>query len=175
MSLEKFKDSLPDFARDTRINLGVVLTEEGAPGLSLRQIQGTALACAYAVGSQALREAIESEFSASLPPEDVSAAKSAASIMGMNNVYYRFLHLADDEALQALPAKLRMQVIGKPGIDKPTFELFCLAVSALSGCGNCIKAHASELRASGLSSEGIQSAVRIAAVMNAAAVSRSIL
>ena len=174
MTLDALKDSLPDFARDIRVNLGNVLTEEGAPGLTLRQIQGTALACAYATGSIKLREALESEFAASLPAEDVTAAKSAAVIMGMNNVYYRFLHLVEDETLQGLPAKLRMQVIGKPGTDKLTFELYCLAVSAIGGCGNCMKSHAQELKKSGVSPEGIQSAARIAAVINAAFVASRI-
>jgi alkyl hydroperoxide reductase subunit D len=174
MSLEQLRDSLGDFARDTKINLGVVLTEDGAPGLSLRQIQGTALACAYATGSRALREALEAEFQGSLANEDIAAAKAAASIMAMNNVYYRFLHMVEDGEVSTLPAKLRMQVIGKPGIDKVTFEVLCLAVSAIAGCQNCIKSHASELRKAGMTPEGIQSAVRIAAVINAAAVSQRI-
>ncbi|MCX6123179.1 MAG: carboxymuconolactone decarboxylase family protein [Proteobacteria bacterium] len=174
MTLATFKETLPDFARDTKINLGSILTEEGAPGLTLKQIQGTALACVYATGSLPLREALESEFAASLPPEDVLAAKSAASVMAMNNVYYRFLHLLEDDEIQKLSAKLRMQVIGKPGIDKTTFEAYCLGVSALSGCGNCIKSHAHELKKAGLSNEGIQSIARIAAVINAASVSHRI-
>lgn len=168
MSLEKFRDSLGDFARDTKINLGTVLSEDGAPGLSLSQIRGTALACAYATGSASLKEALEVEFKDTLSAEEVAAAKAAASIMAMNNVYYRFLHMLEDEEVGKLPAKLRMQVIGKPGIDKATFEVYCLAVSAIAGCQNCIKSHAHELRKAGLSAEAIQSAARIAAVINAA-------
>jgi len=174
MSLESFKDSLPDYARDTKVNLGSILTEEGAPGLTLRQIQGTALACVYATGSSALREALEAEFSASLSPEDITAAKSAASIMAMNNVYYRFTHLVEDEDVAKLPARLRMQVIGKPGTDKATFELYCLAVSAINGCGMCMKSHAHELKKAGMTAEGIQSGARIAAVIHAASVSHKI-
>lgn len=169
MSLEQFRDSLGDFARDTKINLGSVLTEEGAPGLTLNQVRGTALACAYATGSVALRQALEVEFKESLTVEEVAAAKAAASIMAMNNVYYRFIHMLEDEEVGKLPAKLRMQVIGKPGIDKTTFEIYCLAVSAIAGCQNCVKSHAHELRKAGLPAEAIQSAARIAAVINAAA------
>lgn len=174
MALEQFRDSLGDFARDTKINLGTVLTEEGAPGLSLNQIRGTALACVYATGSVALREALESEFKDTLSAEETAAAKSAASIMAMNNVYYRFIHMLEDEDVGELPAKLRMQVIGKPGVDKTTFELYCLAVSAIAGCQNCVKSHAHELKKAGLAPEAIQSAARIAAVINAAAVSQRI-
>jgi len=174
MSLEAFKDGLGDHARDTRVNLGNILTEEGAPGLTLKQIQSTALACAYATGSAALRESLEAEFASSLGAEDLAGAKAAASIMAMNNVYYRFLHLADDQELATTPAKLRMQVIGKPPVDKVSFEIMCLAVSALSGCGSCIKAHVHELKKAGLGQEAVQSAARIAAVINAAAVGHRI-
>jgi len=76
-----------------------------------------------------------------LTPEDLAAAKAAASIMAMNNIYYRFLHMVEDDDVTALPAKLRMQVIGKPGIDRVTFEVLCLAESAIAGCQNCIKSH----------------------------------
>lgn len=174
MSLELFKDQLGDHARDARVNLGNALTEEGSPGLSLLQIHGTALACVYATGSVALREALEAEFTSQLPQEVIAAAKAAASIMSMNNVYYRFMHLAEDEELAKLPAKLRMQVIGKPPIDKPSFEVMCLAVSALAGCGNCIKAHIHEIRKAGLTNDAVQSAARIASVVQAAGVSHRI-
>lgn len=66
-------------------------------------------------------------------------------------------------------AKLRMNVIAKPGIDKASFELMSIAVSAINGCGMCIESHEKTLRAEGISREAIQSAVRIAAVINAAA------
>ncbi len=99
----------------------------------------------------------------------MTAAKAAASIMAMNNIYYRFLHLAANKEYATRPAKLRMNVIGAPGIDKADFELFCLAVSAVNGCGMCIDAHEKVLLAAGVSLDTIQTAVRIAAVINAVA------
>ena len=98
------------------------------------------------------------------------AAKAAAAIMGMNNVYYRFLHLVEDEEYSRLPAKLRMNVIANPGAPKEDFELWSLAVSAVNGCGKCITAHEKVLRDAGVSREQIQAAVRIAAVVHAVAV-----
>ena len=38
MSLETIRDQLPDYARDLKLNLGSVLTTQGAPGLSEKQI-----------------------------------------------------------------------------------------------------------------------------------------
>ena len=67
-----------------------------------------------------------------------TAARAAAAIMGMNNIYYRFLHLVEDAEYQTMPARLRMNVIGNPGIDKLDFELLSLAVSAVNGCGLCV-------------------------------------
>ena len=90
--------------------------------------------------------------------------------MGMNNVYYRFAHLASEEDYAKLPARLRMNVIGNPGIEKVNFELYSLAVSAINGCGMCIDSHEKMLRKADLSKEGIQDAVRIASVINAVAV-----
>ena len=89
--------------------------------------------------------------------------------MGMNNVYYRFVHLASNKEYQTMPAKLRMNVIGNPGVEKADFELWSLAVSAINGCGMCIDAHEAELKKNGLSTEQIQTAVRIASVIAAVA------
>ena len=87
----------------------------------------------------------------------------------MNNIYYRFVHLVGDEEYKKMPAKLRMNVIGSPGIPKVDFELYSLAVSAINGCGMCIEAHNHEVLKAGVSKLGVQSAIRIAAVINAAA------
>ena len=90
--------------------------------------------------------------------------------MGMNNIYYRFLHLVEDAEYQTMPARLRMNVMANPGIDKLDFELISLAVSAVNGCGLCIVSHERKLRVHGVSRETIQSAVRVASVVHAVAV-----
>jgi len=167
MSLAELKERLPDFARDIKLNLESVLTEEGAPGLSREQIHGIALASAYATQEQRVIDMIMSESAGVISAEVVQAAKAAATIMAMNNVYYRFVHLADDKEFSKMPAKLRMNVIAKPGIDKADFELMSLAVSAINGCGLCVNAHVAQVRHAGISNEGIQSTVRIGAIMNA--------
>ena len=169
MSIQELRDTLKDYAKDIRLNLSTVLSEEGSPGLTLPQLAGVAVACAYFTRSQNVIQAVEREFQMTLSPEHVEAAKGAATIMAMNNIYYRFTHLSDDKEIAKMPARLRMNVIGKPGIDKKDFELMCLAVSALAGCGACINSHAKVIKDAGVSDEGIQSAVRIASVINAAA------
>jgi len=116
-----------------------------------------------------LVEAAEAECAPKLSPEAANAARAAAAIMAMNNVYYRFTHLASNKEYGTLPAKLRMNVIGAPGIDKADFELFCLAVSAQNGCGMCIDAHEKVLKGHGVPADVIQAAARVGAVMTAAA------
>ena len=169
MTLDKIRDSLPDYARDLKLNLGSVLTPQGAPGLTPRQLWGTALACAVATRQPGFAQAVESAARAELDDAGVTGAKAAAAIMGMNNVYYRFLHLVGDAEYQTMPARLRMNVIGNPGIDKLDFELYSLAVSAMNGCGLCIESHERLLRKHEVPREAIQSAVRIAAVVAAVA------
>ena len=166
MSIESLKSSLPDYAKDLKLNLGSLMNETL---LSDQQKYGCFLACAHAVGEPQTLKALDAEAAGKLSPEAVRAAKAAAAIMGMNNVYYRSIHLVSNETYRTIPAKLRMNVIGAPGIDKADFELFSLGVSAVNGCGMCLDAHEAELRKHGLSTEQIQAAIRIGAVVNAVA------
>jgi alkyl hydroperoxide reductase subunit D len=170
MTLDQLRDSIPDYARDIRLNLGSVLTPQGAPGLSTTQIAAVALSSAIAARNARLTAAVEQWAAAQLDEPTLGAARAAAAIMGMNNVYYRFLHLVDDEEYGRMPARLRMNVIGNPGIDRADFELLSLAVSAVNGCGSCVASHERKVREGGLGREAVQSAVRIASVVHAAAV-----
>ncbi len=169
MSIEALKQSLPDYAKDIRLNISTVTTPEGAPGLAVRQVWHVALACAYATRNSTLIEHITAAAKEHLGDQDFHAARAAATIMAMNNVYYRFIHLVEDEDFKTMRANLRMTIIGNSGVDKVDFELMSLAVSAINGCGMCIVAHKNTLMKHEMTRESIQSAVRIAAVINAAA------
>jgi alkyl hydroperoxide reductase subunit D len=168
-TLDAIRDSVPDYARDLKLNLGSVLSPAGAPGLNEKQIWGVAVASAIASRNVGFANQIEALATAALDDAYLTAARSAAAIMGMNNIYYRFLHLVEDSEYAQMPARLRMNVIGNPGIDKLDFELLSLAVSAVNGCGMCIVAHEKQLRKHEVAREAIQSAVRIAAVIHAVA------
>lgn len=169
MTLENIREALPGYARDLQLNLGSVLTPAGAPGLTERQIWAVALASAAASRNAAFTRDIQALAAHHLDAAHVSAAHAAAAIMGMNNVYYRFLHLVEDAEYGKLPARLRMNVIGSPGIAKADFELLALAVSAINGCGTCVASHERQLRQHGIEREAVQSAVRIAATVHAVA------
>ena len=169
MTLDAIRDSLPDYARDLKLNLGSVLSPTGAPGLSEKQIWGVAVASAIASRNVSFAKQIEALAASTLDDAYLTASRAAAAIMGMNNIYYRFLHLVEDPEYAQMPARLRMNVIGNPGIDKLDFELLSLAVSAVNGCGMCIVAHEKQLRKHEVSREAIQSAIRIAATLHAVA------
>jgi alkyl hydroperoxide reductase subunit D len=170
MDLTELKNSIPDHAKDLKLNVTSVLSAEGAPGLSWQQILALALASAIAARNPALLRRIEALVLPRLDAGQVNAARAAAAIMGMNNIYYRFVHLVDNDEYAKLPAKLRMNMIGNPGVDKADFELYSLAVSAINGCGACVAAHEKVVRKAGVTAEGVQSAVRIAAVIHGVAV-----
>src|SRR3979490_2722864 len=168
-TLDTIRDAIPDYARDLKLNLGSVLATTGAPGLTEKQIWAVALASAIASRNLPFTRDIESLAAAHLDAAYVNGARAAASIMGMNNIYYRFLHLVEDPEYAQMPARLRMNVIGSPGIDKQDFELLSLAVSAINGCGTCVASHERQLRKHDFTREAVQSAVRIAATVHAVA------
>jgi alkyl hydroperoxide reductase subunit D len=170
MDLTNIKNLIPEHAKDLRLNVATVLSAEGAPGLTETQILATALASSIAARNPTLLREIEALVVAKLEPAQLNAARAAASIMGMNNVYYRFTHLVGNDEYAKLPARLRMNVIGNPGVDKTDFELYSLAVSAINGCGACVAAHERVVRKAGVAAEAVQSAVRIAAVIHGVAV-----
>ena len=167
--MDALRERIPDYAKDLRLNISTVLTPQGAPGLSEPQLWMTALASAIAARNAELVRDIEAVAAQTLEPVQLEAARAAAAIMGMNNIYYRFLHLVEDDEYAKLPAKLRMNVLGSHGIDKADFELISLAVSAVNGCGKCVASHERKLREHQVGRESVQSAVRIASVIHAVA------
>jgi len=165
MSIDDVRDLLPAYAKDISLNLGSLASETV---LNDQQKWGTFLASAHAIGVVPVVKAVEAAAAEHLSPEAMTAAKSAAAIMGMNNVYYRSLHLMHNAEYQTLPARLRMNVLANPGVDKIDFELWSTAVSAINGCGACLDAHEGELKKHAVPAAQIQTALRIAAVVHAA-------
>jgi len=165
MSLDALRETLPAYARDLSLNLSALSSETL---LTDQQKWGAFVASAHAVGVPAVVKAVEASARAGgLSEEALTAAKAAAAITGMNNVYYRSLHLMKNKEYGTLPAKLRMNVLANPGVDKVDFELWSTAVSAINGCGLCLDAHAAELKKHAVSNTSVQAALRIAAVVDA--------
>lgn len=166
MSIETLKGLMPEYAKDVKLNLSSLAADET---LSAQQLWGAFLASALASRNAEVIRQVREEALDHLSETAFNAAQAAAAIMAQNNVYYRFVHLASSGDYKTLPAKLRMNVMANPGVDKADFELWSIAVSAINGCGMCIDSHEAELRKHGISSEQVQTAVRIAATVHAAA------
>ncbi len=165
MSIDALRDLMPAYAKDISLNLSSLASETV---LNDQQKWGCFLASAHAVGVVPVVKAIEAAAAEKLSPEAMNAAKAAAAIMGMNNIYYRALHLMKNQEYATIPARLRMNVLANPGVEKVDFELWSTAVSAINGCGACLDAHEGELKKHAVPSTHIQTALRIAAVVHAA-------
>jgi alkyl hydroperoxide reductase subunit D len=169
-ALDALRDRLPDDFKDTRLNLGSVLAGEN---LQPTQALGVALAAARFVRSEPLATAVEADIRAGLGAAAegvVSDAVAAAGLMAMNTVYYRFRHMLGKESYEARSPRLRMSRMAQPATTKLDFELMSLGCAALAGCELCIKNHEASLLHLGASEDACHDAVRIAAVVNAAAV-----
>ena len=164
--MKTIRERIPEHAKDLRLNLDALQKIES---LSPRQTWGAALASALAARNDELVRAVAEEARAHLDAPAFAAARTAAALMGMNNVYYRATHLVANPEYRQLPARLRMQGLAAPGVDRLDFELWCLAVSAVNGCGQCLDSHERELRQRGASALQVQDALRIAAILHAVA------
>ena len=168
MTLEALMDSLPSYAKDLKLNFSSVVRQQTE--LTEQQLWGTVTACAMASRNEDLTAAALEEAAIHLTPQALEAAKSASAVMGMNNVFYRFLHLSSNQKYATMRAGLRMNVIRTHGVDPLDFELWCAAVSAIKGCGACVDSHEKLLKEKGFSEEKVLAAVRIASVLHAIAV-----
>lgn len=161
MTIENLKNELPDYAKDLKLNLGSI---SRTTVLSTDQLWGTLLACAAATRNTTVFTEIADEAGDNLAAEAYQAALGAASIMGMNNVFYRGRGFLDGRYDDLRPG-LRMNIIGNPGVDKALFELWSFAVSSVNGCGHCVAAHENTLREAGVDREAILEALKVASIV----------
>jgi lipoyl-dependent peroxiredoxin subunit D len=167
-TVEALRARLPEVARDIKLNLQSVLQTST---LTPAQQWGVAVASAIAARNPELRDALVAEGRSIAGDAVIDDAMAAAALMAMNNIYYRFRHMVGKPSYSEKPARLRMQRIAKPATNKTDFELFCLAVSAINGCEACVRSHEQVVVDGGLTEDQVHDAVRIAATVNAAAVS----
>ncbi len=162
--VDQIKEALPDYAKDTRLNIDSVVNRST---LDPAEANGCALAAAMATGNGKLVTFIQSGI------EDATerdAALTAASLMAMNNVWYPYVEMAEDERLTGLPAQLRMNAISSHGgTTKARFESYSLAASIVGKCHFCVRAHYETLKKEGYSVEQLRDIGRIAAVITSVA------
>jgi lipoyl-dependent peroxiredoxin subunit D len=166
MSIEKLLESLPAYAKDMKLNFGSLINQ---PELTPVQTWGTLVACAIACRNAEVTEAIFTEAEKHLTADQMNGAKAAATVMAMNNVFYRFLHLPANDKYATMPARLRMNIMRSHGADHIDFELWCTAVSAINNCQTCVASHEKTLRDKGVIEETVIATVRLAAVLHSIA------
>ncbi|MGN5350735.1 carboxymuconolactone decarboxylase family protein [Ralstonia sp. L16] len=164
--LQTIKGRIPDYAKDIRLNLDSTIARSSLEG---NDAVGVALAAAFATKSKVLTDAIRN--AGVLSPEEVNGALTAAALMGMNNVWYPYVEMADDSDLAQQKAELRMNAYANNGgVDKRRFEMYALAASIIGKCHFCIKSHYDLLKNhQGMSAQQLRDVGRIAAAINAAA------
>jgi len=101
-------------------------------------------------------------------PEEIAEAVGCASLLALNNVFYRFRHFTGKEKYTQIPARVRMQIMSSPVTGKEFFELMSIAVSAVNGCEMCVNAHEKSILALGATEERVFDAVRIASIVTSA-------
>src|ERR1700757_1528238 len=165
MTVENLKDALPEYAKDLKLNLGSITR---STVLNEEQLWGTLLASAAATRNTSVLAEIGAEAADYLSGEAYQAALGAASIMGMNNVFYRGRGFLEGKYDDLRPG-LRMNIIGNPGVDKANFEMWSFAVSSINGCPDCLSAHEHTLREAGVSREAVLEALKAAAIVSGVA------
>jgi len=163
--LNALKERIPEYAKDIRLNLDAVIARSS---LEPADALGVALASAYAARSKPIVDAIRG--AGQLSEVDTNAVLSAAALMGMNNVWYPYVEMANDPDLKTQRPELRMNAYATHGgIDRKRFELFALAASIVGKCHFCIGSHYKMLKDNGVTAQQLRDVGRIAAVVQAAA------
>jgi alkyl hydroperoxide reductase subunit D len=167
-AIKSLLEKLPEEAKDLQVNAERVLKGES---LDSEQTWGVAMASAYFIRHSVLSKAILTDAKAAgISDGALADAKAAATLMGMNTVYFRFRHLMDSDAYNRRPFNLRMTRMQQVATTRLNFELFSIGPAALAGCEMCLKAHEAAVKKDGLNEENIHDAVRIASVLNGIAV-----
>lgn len=156
MNYEELKQAIPAYAKDTYLNMDAVILRSS---LDPAVAGGCAVAAAVAAG-------MDHEAFSELAGSELTAALTAAGLMGMNNVWYPFVEMTADAELKALPARLRMNAYaGAGGTSKDKFEAYALAASIVGKCHFCVKSHYDLLKTHGWTVQQLQDIGRIAAVV----------
>ena len=166
MNIKELINTFPDYAKDIKLNYSKILNEDI---LNKKQLYGIILISSFTTQLNSLKDAALEETKEFIDEELMEDVYGAYSIMSMNAIYYRFTHLSSENDYFTMPANLRMQYLSRFKIDKSDFEMLCLAVAIIIGCGKCINAHENILRENNISKLHIQTVARIASIINSVA------
>ena len=166
MNIQETINTFPEYAKDIKLNYSKIINENI---LSQQQLYGIILVSSFATKMEGLINAALNEAKENIDTILMDDIYGAFSLMSMNAIYYRFTHLATENNYSNMPANLRMQFMNKHKMPKTDFEMLCLAVAIIMGCGKCINAHEKVLTENNITTQSIQAIARIASIVNAIA------
>lgn len=154
------------YVRDLKLNFNSTLTSSH---LTEKECALVGLSIAVNNNNKILTDFYETlALSKEATAEEVAEAVGCASLLALNNVFYRFRHFTGKEKYTQIPARVRMQLMSSPVTGKEFFELLSLAVSAVNGCELCVNAHEKSLLHLGATEERVFDAIRIASIVTSA-------
>ena len=166
MNIQETLNTFPEYAKDIKLNYSKIINENI---FNQQQLYGIILVSSFATKMDDLVKAAFNEAKDIIDETLIEDVYGAFSLMSMNAIYYRFTHLATENDYSNMPANLRMQYMNKHKMSKPDFEMLCLAVAIIMGCGKCINAHEKVLTENNITTQSIQAIARIASIVNAIA------
>ncbi len=161
--LDRLVSGESSYLRDLRMNLKTAMQVESIEGKEAALI-------AYAVAVNERHTALVAGFEAvckeaGCTEAEIAEAAACASLLSANNVLYRFKHFIEKAEYQNMGAKMRMNIMMKPVLGKPFFELLSLGISSVNGCQQCVNSHEHSVKELGISAEKIFDTVRLCAVV----------
>ena len=158
--VDQLKETVPDYAKDTRLNLDAVVKRSTLPA---EEAEAIAVAAAFATGNSKFWTWLHAQIQ---DRKEADAALTAASLMAMNNTWYPYIEMTEDDNLKGLPAQLRMNAISTHGgTSKGRFEAYSLAASIVGKCHFCVKSHYDTLKKEGYTVEQLRDIGRITSVI----------
>ena len=164
MTLNDLKNSIPDFAKDVKLNLSsLVMNSEYDEEL----VYGCAYASSLAIGDKDIASVFEEECRNRFGSEFNESVKATVTVMSLNNVWYKYRDSMPTTEMKMAPQKMRVNIMANhAGLEKILFESLSLCVSAINGCTFCVKAHSDLLLENDKTKEYVFNIGRIASVIS---------
>ena len=143
MGVDDIRTAVPEYARDLRLNLGSVMS---GSNLERAMAWGSARTAALVSKNAQVIQHVAEDAQVHLDETQMKGAKSAAAMMSMTNVWYKFTDLVTNDEVKKQPPKLRMNaMLNHGGVDHALYEAWSPSASVVNACGVCVNAHSSQL------------------------------
>ncbi|MCE2992727.1 MAG: carboxymuconolactone decarboxylase family protein [Alphaproteobacteria bacterium] len=167
MALTSILRKLPSYAKDVKFELDQIFYHSKFHDLSDEQLYSVALAICYSLKHEQLINAFRYEAKLYIDDLNIEVIKGASSIMSMYNVFYRTTKESSDHAIADAEMLLSDTTTQNPGIDKATYNMCQLAISALNHCSFCVDFYTNKLIGKSIPQSTIINIIRLVSVLKA--------